>query len=389
MNLTRTIIAGIAALSLLAMPVQAADKIRIGVITTHSGPGATLGKHLQDGIDLALKELGGKLGGVETEVFYGDDQQKPDVGRQLAEEMIKKNRVDIILGVIWSNVLLSAYQPIIKSGAIFIGVGGPHEVAGAMCAPNFFSTSWQNDEPAEAMGHYLSERKIDGIYTLVPNYAAGKDMAQGFKRFYKGRIIGEVYTKLDQTDYQTELTQLRAANPKAAFIFYPGGLGIQFLKQFDQAGLRQKIPLYSIFTANEVILPALGDAAAGNFEAGFYSPDLKNPANEAFVRAFRQAYNYMPSDYAASGYDGIRLLDSGIRAVKGDIADKKPLIVALEKADFKSVRGNFSFNRNHFPIQDFHLFQVVKAADGTYVRKEESTIFTAHKDSYYEECKMK
>lgn len=385
----RGLTAAVTVLCLAVAPATASEKVKVGFITTLSGAGGVIGKHMKDGADLAMQRLGGKIGGVDGDIVYGDDQQKPDVGRQVAEEMLKKEKVDFIAGIIWSNVLLSLYQPVMKSDAILVSASaGPHEVAGAMCAPSFFSVGWQNDGPSEAMGKYLTDMKIDDVYAMAPNYSAGKDMVQGFKRFYQGKLAGEVYTKLDQSDYSAEITQLRAANPKAIYAFYPGGLGIQFIKQFDQSGLRGKIPLYTVFTNNEVILPALGDTAAGNFETGFYSPDLKNPANESFVAEFRKKYNYMPSDYAASAYDAINLIDSGVKAVKGNLSDTKGMIAAMEKADFQSVRGPFTFNTNHFPIQNFYVFKIAKDADGNYFNKVETAVLQDHRDAYYKDCKM-
>jgi branched-chain amino acid transport system substrate-binding protein len=377
------------AICLFAAPSVAADKVRVGFITTLSGPGGTIGKHMRDGAQLALDSLGGKLGGIEAEVIFGDDQQKPDAGRQLAEEMLKKDKVDFVAGVIWSNVLLSIYQPVIKSGAILISASaGPHQLAGAMCDPHFFSVGWQNDESAEAMGQYMTDQKIDNVFMVMPNYAAGKDMAEGFKRFYRGKLAAEVYTSLEQTDYQTELTALKSANPSAVFTFMPGGIGIQFIKQYDQIGLRGKIPLYSVFTQNEVILPALREAAIGNYETGFWSPDVQNPENQAFVAAFRKKYGYLPSEYAATAFDAIKLIDSALKTVHGDVADKKAVIAAMERADFASVRGRFRFNNNHFPIEDFYLFRIAKDASGDYYPKVEKVVFPERQDSYHGECKM-
>jgi branched-chain amino acid transport system substrate-binding protein len=384
----KSIVAGLACAVCLTAPAVAQNKVRIGFITTLSGPAGVMGKHMQDGAELALSELGGKMGGSDAELIFGDDQLKPDVGRQLAETMIKRDNVDFLSGVIFSNVMMAMYQPIVRANKIFVSASaGPSQIAGKMCSPYFFSTAWQNDQSPEAMGKFLEDQKISNVYLMAPNYNAGKDMIAGFKRFYKGKIAAEIYTKLDQSDYQAEFTQIRAANPAAVFMFYPGGLGVQILKQYAQSGL--KVPVYSSFTANETTLPALGEAAAGTFDSGFWSPDLKIPKNQQFVEKFRAKYNYMPSDYAAAAYDAIGLMNSGVKGVKGDLSNKDALIAAMKKADFDSVRGPFKFNVNHFPIQNYYVFKVEKAADGSYVRKTVRTVMPEHKDAYYAECAMK
>ena len=371
------------------MPAAAEQQVKIGLVTTLSGPAGVIGKHMKDAGDLALEMLGNKIGGLPGTIVYGDDQFKPDVGRQVAEEMLKRDKVDFMTGFIWSNVLLASYQPVIKSGVIFVGANaGPHELAGAMCAPNYFSASWQNDETPEAMGQFMASKDMQDVYLMAPDYAAGKDMVAGFKRYFKGKIAAEVYTKPGQSDYQVEISQIRAANPKALFIFLPGGMGIQFVKQYAQSGLRGQIPLYSAFTVDETTLPAIGDAAAGNYEVSFWSPDLDNARNKAFVAAFRKKYNYMPSYYAAQTFDAIAMIDDAVAAVKGNLADKPAMVARMEKAAFPSVRGKFSYNANHFPIENFYLLKIEQDSDGQFVRKIQSTIFTDHKDSYYSECHM-
>ena len=385
----RQIFGTLTALCLLATPAMAADSVKIGLVTTLSGPAGVIGKHMKDAADVALEMLGGKIGGLPAQIIYGDDQFRPDVGRQAAEEMLKRDKVDFMTGFIWSNVLLASYQPIIQSGTIFVGANaGPHEIAGAMCAPNYFSASWQNDQTPEAMGKYMNDQKMDDVYLIAPDYAAGKDMMTGFKRYFKGKIAAEVYTKPGQSDYQVEISQIRAANPKALFIFLPGGMGIQFIKQYAQSGLRGQIPLYSAFTADETTLPALGDAAANNYEVSFWSPDLDNPRSKQFVAAFRKKYNYIPSYYAAQQFDAINMIDDAVKSVHGNLADKKDMIARMAKADFPSVRGKFTYNTNHFPIENFYLLKIEKDSDGQYVRKIQKTIFADHKDAYYTECHM-
>jgi branched-chain amino acid transport system substrate-binding protein len=381
----------LAAALAIAGPAAAQQKVKIGFITTLSGPQGVIGEHMKNSVELALDHLGRKIGGLDVEVIYGDDQVKPDVGKQVADEMVKKHQVNFVAGIIWSNVMLAVAPSVTGAGTFMIGTNaGPHDLAGKLCNELFFTTSWQNDQTPEAMGKYMQDAGINDVYIMAPNYAAGKDMLTGFKRYYKGKIVDEVYTKMGQTDYQAELSQLRSKNPKAVFVFYPGGMGIQFLKQYSEAGLRGQYPLYSVYTVDEISIPAVKHAALGQLETRYWSPDLKNPANEKYVADFRKKYGKMPVFYGAQSYDGILLIDSGVKAVKGNLSDKKGMIAAMRKADFPSTRGKFAYNHNHFPIQNFYLLKTVSGPAGQDpVMEIQKTVFTNHKDSYEKECKMK
>jgi branched-chain amino acid transport system substrate-binding protein len=392
-KIARYALAGLIAAAFIAAPALAQQKLKIGFISTFSGPQGVIGEDMKNSVELALDHLNRKVGGLDTEVFYGDDQVKPDVGKQVAEEMLKKNNVDFVAGVIWSNVMLAVEPTVVQAGKFMIGTNaGPNQLAGADCNEMFFTTSWQNDETPEAMGKYMQDKGIQDVYLMAPNYAAGKDMLTGFKRYYKGRIVDEVYTRLGQTDYQAELSQLRSKNPKAVFVFLPGGMGIQFLKQYSQAGLRGQFPLYSVYTVDELSIPAVKHAALGQLETRYWSQDLKNDANVKFVGDYRKKYGgKTPSYYGAQSYDGIMLIDSAVRAVKGNLADKKGMVAAMRKADFKSTRGKFSYNTNHFPIENFYLLKTVAGATPSAdpVMEIQQTVFTAHKDAYSKDCKMK
>jgi branched-chain amino acid transport system substrate-binding protein len=286
--------------------------------------------------------------------------------------------------------MLAVAPTVTQAGTFMIGTNaGPHELAGKGCHEQFFTTSWQNDQTPEAMGKYMSDQGLTDVYAMAPNYAAGKDMISGFKRYFKGRIVDEAYTKLGQQDYQAEISQIRARNPKAVFVFYPGDMGIQFVKQYSQAGLREQIPLYSVYTVDEVTLPALKETALGQWETRYWSPDLKNEANQRYVADFRKKFGYTPSFYGAQSYDGILLIDAGVRAVKGDLSNKKGLIAAFRKADYKSTRGKYTYNVNHFPIQNFYLLKAVKGPSGEPEMQIQKTVFENHRDAYDKECGMK
>ena len=389
-KISRSISIGLLAVAFAAGPVAAAEKLKIGFITTLSGPAGIIGKHMKDSVELAVEHLGGKVGGLETEIIFGDDQVKPDVGKQLADEMVKRNKVQFVAGVIWSNVLLAVAPTVTNAGVFMISTNaGPHQLAGKDCNKYFFSTSWQNDSTPEAMGHVMNDQKVTEAYVMAPNYAAGKDMVNGFKSSYKGKIVGEVYTKLGQQDYQAEISQLRAKNPKAVFVFLPGGMGIQFVKQYTAAGLRDQIPLYSVYTVDEVSLPALKDVALGQYETRYWSPDLDNAASKKYVADFRKKYGYTPSFYGAQSYDGIMLIDAAVRAVKGNLNDKAGMIKAMEKADYASTRGKYTYNTNHFPIQNYYMLEAVRNPAGEVEMQIQKVILENHKDRYYKECKMK
>ena len=384
-------IAAALALSLgAATPALAQQKIKIGFITTMSGPQGIIGKHMKDSVELALEHLGGKVGGLQAEVVYGDDQTKPDIGVQIANDMIKRDQVDIMAGIIWSNVMMAVVPAVTGAGKIMVGTNaGASPLAGAQCNELYFSTSWNNDQSPEAMGKFLQDSKVNDVYVLAPNYQAGKDMVTGFKRYFKGRIVEEIYTKLGQQDYQAEITQLRAKNPKAVFAFYPGGMGVQFVRQYHQAGLRERIPLYTVFTVDETTLPAIKEAAIGQYEARFWSPDMNTAASKKYVGDFRKKFGYTPSFYGAQSYEGIMLINSAVKAVKGKVSDTKAMVAALRKADYDSIRGRYKFNVNHHPIQDFYLLKAEKGGpDGVEMRIQKK-VFDDHRDAYYKECKMK
>ncbi|HWM42674.1 MAG TPA: ABC transporter substrate-binding protein, partial [Burkholderiales bacterium] len=381
----KPIFAGVLAASVaFATPAFAQQKIKIGFISTFSGPQGVMGQFMKESVEVALDHLGRKVGGLETEVIYGDDQFKPDVGLQVVEEMLKKHQVDFVSGIIWSNVMMAVVPVVTGAGKIMVGSNaGASPLAGSQCNELYFTTSWNNDQTPEAMGKFMQDQGINDVYVLAPNYQAGKDMVAGFKRYYKGRIVEEIYTKMGQQDYQAEITQLRSKNPKAVFAFYPGGMGIQFLRQYDQAGLRGKLPLYTVYTVDEISIPAVKDAAVGIYETRYWSPDLKNPANQKFVTDYKKKYGKLPVFYGAQSYDSIMLIDSAVKAVKGNVKDTKGMVAAMRKANFNSLRGPFQYNVNHHPIQNFYLLKTEKLQNGEIEMRIQKTVFEKHKDSYY------
>jgi branched-chain amino acid transport system substrate-binding protein len=382
---------GFVALVLIAGAVaHAADKVKIGYMATMSGPAASLGIDILDGFKLGLKHCGDKFGGLPVDLVVGDDQLKPGVGVQVATRMIEKDRVDILTGIVFSNVMMAVAKPVTDAGVFLVSANaGPSPLAGSECLENFFAVSWQNDQTHEAMGKYLQDRGVKNLYLMAPNYRAGKDGLAGVKRYFKGEIVAEVYTKINQPDYAAELAQLRAAQPDGVFVFYPGGMGINFVKQYAQAGLKEEIPLYTTaFTLAQMVLPAMGDASLGLLHSSFWSPDLDNPVNRKFVADFQTHYDRIPSLFAAQGYDAALLIDSALRAVDGNLEDKDALRQAFRRANFQSVRGEFKFNRNHFPIQNFYIREVIRNNEGTLTTRTIGTAFVDHADAYVSECPM-
>ncbi|VVE32803.1 ABC transporter substrate-binding protein [Pandoraea eparura] len=340
-------------------------QVKIGFIGTLSGPGGALGQDQYDAFMLAIEQKGGKLGGVPVQVIKEDDQLKPDVGVQAAQKLVERDKVSLITGVTFSNVMMAIHKNVTNAGVVMVGSNaGPAPIAGAQCSPNFFSTSWDNDELHEAGGQLSSDLGYKKMYVMAPNYQAGRDAVNGFKRDYKGQIVDEVYTQVNQPDYSAEIAQLQAAKPDAVYVFYPGGMGVNFVKQYRQAGLLGKIPLISVSTIDGSTLPALKELAVGAITSAPYSPDLDNAQNKQFVAAFQKKYHRLPSMYAAQSYDAANLIDSALAKTKGSVADREALRAALKAADFASVRGPFKFASNQFPVAQFYRVDVVKDANG-------------------------
>jgi branched-chain amino acid transport system substrate-binding protein len=371
-------------------PAQAQDKLKIGIITTLTGPPAVLGGQLRNGFQLAVKTLGGKLGGREAEITVADDELKPDVAVSKVKGFVERDKVDFVVGPIFSNILQSIMKPVADADTILISPNaGTSNFAGKECNADLFVTSYQNDQVHEVLGKYAQDTGIKKVFLMAPNYQAGKDSLNGFKHYFKGEILDEVYVPLGQLDYQAELTRIAAAQPDAIFVFLPGGMGVNFVKQFRQAGLADKVKFLSAFTVDEGTLPAQQDAALGFFGGANWAPNLDNPQNKAFVAAYEKEYNAVPATYAFQAYDAAQLIDSAVRAVNGNLSDKNALRAALKKADFKSLRGNFKFNNNHYPIQNFYLVKVAKRPDGKYQTEIAEKVFTDYADPYAKDCRMK
>jgi branched-chain amino acid transport system substrate-binding protein len=384
-------LAGATALA-LAQPVAAGDTIKIGFVSTFSGPTAVIGNDMRNSFELALDHLGRKMGGKPVEVIYEDDGQKPDIGKQKTEKLIESDHVDFIAGYIWSNVLLASLKTAVDAKTFLISANaGPSQLAGELCSPYVFSTSWQNDQTPAAMGLYMNQKGVKSVFLIGPNYAAGKDMLAGVKSTFKGKVLGEEYTVWpSQLDFSAELSKARASKAESIFVFYPGAAGVQFLNQYAQAGLKSQMPLYTAFTVDELSLPLQKDNAVGVPGAQEWVNDLPNAENKRFVADYVKKYpGLRPTYYGAQAYDAAQLINSAVVAAGGDTSKKDVMKAEMEKADFKSLRGPFKYGNNHIPIQNFYLQDVVKGTDGQLSLKTVATIVKDSQDSFHDKCPMK
>ena len=388
--MTRFRLLALAVGMLVCLGAAAQQPIKIGFVAELSGPQGSLGQDMYDAFMLVVERNGGRLGGVPVQVLKEDSQLKPEVANQIVDKLIEKEKVPIIAGVTFSNVMMAIYKKVVENEVFLIGSNAsPSPIAGAQCSPFYFQTGVQNDQRAEATGKYAADKGYKRVYAMAPNYQAGKDFVNGFKRLYKQPLLEEVYTPLNQLDFQAELTQLAAAKPDAVFVFYPGGLGVQFVRQWRQSGLAGKIPLLSSATVDAMNLNALQEAAVGIVHGSPWGPDFNNAASKRFMAEFEKRYSRIPSEYAAMSYESALLLDSAIGKVKGRISDKKAFQAALKAADFPSVRGKFRFNNNQLPIQDFYVFNIGKDDKGRYIHKTAAKVLTDHQDAYHSQCEMK
>jgi len=381
------------AVTALAAPwvarAQATGTVKIGLVAVQTGPQAALGTQLRDGFQLGLRHLDGKLGGRTAEVVAIDDELRPDVAVTKVRAALERDRVDFVAGVVFSNILQAIMRPVTETNTFLISTNaGPSTFAGRGCNPFFFTTSYNNDQVHAVMGQVAQDEGHRRAFVMVPNYQAGRDAVAGFKSRFKGEVVDEVYVPLTQLDFSAELAKIAAARPDALFTFMPGGLGVNLVRQYRQAGLAN-IPFLSTFTVDEATLPAQGEAALGFFSAAPWAPNMDNEQNRRFVRDFEAQHNYVPGSYAAQAYDGAMLLDSAIRKVGGNLADKSAMRAAIEAADFRSVRGPFRFGVNHYPVQDFWLCRVARRPDGKFQTETVRRVFESNVDPWAAECRMR
>ncbi|MCC1494856.1 ABC transporter substrate-binding protein [Cognatishimia sp. F0-27] len=379
MTLIKTLMAGTA--MAMALAGAAAAEVKVGMITTLSGGGAGLGIDVRDGFMLAV-EMSGR---DDLEVVIEDDQRKPDIAVQLADKMVQSEKVDVLTGIIWSNLAMAVVPSVTAQGKFYLSPNaGPSALAGRGCHENYFNVAWQNDSLHEGGGAYANEAGYTNSFILAPNYPAGQDALTGYKRTYEGDLAGEIYTKLGQTDYAAEIAQIRASGADSVYFFLPGGMGISFLKQYADSGV--DIPVIGpAFSFDQGILQAVGDAALGVRNTSQWSKDLDNAANVAFVAAFQEKYDRLPSLYASQGYDTANLLISAMEMA--DVSDPDAFRAALKAANFDSTRGEFTFGPNNHPIHTIYVREVIKEGD-VLTNKIVGPALVAHSDVYSVDCKM-
>ncbi len=388
--ISKASISALALALLAAAPVQAQQTTKIGMITTLSGPGGYLGEDVRDGFNLAVELEGGKLGGAPVQVIVEDDALKPGQAKELVERFMKTEKIKLLTGIIFSNVAAAVVPDVLDNGGVYVSPNaGPSNFAGKECHKNYFVTSWQNDTLHESAGQNATNLGYKKAVVLAPNYQAGTDAIAGFKRYFKGEVVKEIYTRLDQTDFAAEMAQIRAAKPDVVFQFHPGGLGITFARQYAQAGLLTEVPMVvAAPSLDSVILKAIGDAALGVNISSHWNSDFDNPANKTFVAAFQKKYNRIPSYYASQGYDTALAIAAALKATGGKVDDVNAFSAAMRKADFQSVRGAFKFGPNQHPVHDWYSLKVEKGADGQLAIVTKGKILTAHGDFYAKDCKL-
>ena len=383
------------AATMLASPVLA-DSVKIGFVTTLTTPAAVIGNDMKNAAELAVEHMGGKMGNLDVEVIFEDDGFKPETGKQKAEKLVKQDEVDFVTGFIWSHVLLASSRAVLDSDTFLISANaGPSQLAGDRCDKNFFSVSWQNDQTPMALGEVLTQNGVKSVYIMAPNYAAGKDMAAGVERTFKGEIKGRDLTKWGkdaQLDFSAELAKAKASGAEAIWVFYPGKAGGAFIKQFEQAGLGETMKLYTVFTVDALSLPRLQEGGLqgvlGSFATQTWSPDLDTPENKKFVTDFKAKHGEYPSFYGAQAYDAMYFIKQAVEKVGGNLDDKDALRKAMEETTYLPTRGNIKIGNNHFPISNLYLRETVADADGKWTTKIVSTVYNMHQDVYAAECKM-
>lgn len=377
-----------ASIFMAAGSVSAQEPVKVGIALDLSGPFSVLGAEARDGFNLAIETLDGTLGGLPAEFLQNDFGGNPEQATQLVNRYIQREDIDFFTGPIGSNAALAVAPALFKAQVPYISSNpGPSQFAGNRCHPFFFG-QYQNDTYDEAAGYLANEQGYEKMVIIAPNYPAGRDHLNGFKRLYEGEVIDELYTQMGQIDYAPEIAQIRSLKPDAVFFFLPGAMGINFIKQYMSGGLQETPLIAPGFSADQDVISAVGESMEGVLSTTHWAHDLPIEANEQFVQAFRDKYEgRYPSVYAAMAYDTIMAMDAAVRDA-GGVEDSQALVAALESPSFASVRGDFSYGANHYPIQNYYVRVVQADEDGVFTNRLVGTVLEDHQDSYVDECRM-
>ena len=374
-----------------ACHVQAQNKIKVGFISAQSGPLNVLGLEQKRGVEIALDHLGGKFGSYPFEIVAADSKGNPSATVQEISRLIDKEKVDVIVGLSASNELVAGVKPISDAKVFFIGMNGGVAVnAGEQCSPYYFNAAFQNAQLTTGMGAFMSKQGVKKLYLIGADFEAGYEHTNAAKTGFKGEIVAQQFTPLTQLDFAADIAKIRASGADGVFAFYPGGLGIAFMRQWAQAGLVGKIPVFSNIALTEpTAFQAQGKSVLGTYVSTVYFAGIDNPTNKQFVQDFKAKFGRDPASYAGLAYDAMMLLDSAVKEVKGNIKDEKAFRAALKKADFQSVRGSFAFSSNNHPIINTYLTMVDERSDGSLYLKPTAIIAEKSPDDFVKKCPMK
>ena len=349
-----------------AMPAIAQSKdgkLKVGLMLPYTGTFAALGNAIENGFRLHLNEQGGKLGGREVELVKVDDESDPAKATDNVNKLIKRDNVDVLIGTVHSGVAMAMAKVAKDSGTVLIVPNaGADAVTGPMCAPNIFRSSFSNWQPGYAMGEVMAKKGHKRVVTITWKYAAGDESVRGFKEAYEkggGKVIKELSLPFPNVEFQALLTEIAATKPDAVYTFFAGGGAVKFVKDYAAAGLKKSIPLYGAGFLTDGTLEAQGADADGLFTTLHYADSLASARDNAFRLAYAKTFKLQPDVYAVQGYDAAQMLAAGLSAVKGDISKKAEFAAALKVAKIDSPRGTFTLGKNHNPVQDFYLRQVV------------------------------
>ncbi|MFW8635998.1 ABC transporter substrate-binding protein [Cribrihabitans pelagius] len=363
----RAILAALGLATSLAVPATAGENVKVGLLLPFSGVYAALGNDIEAGFSLALEQFGDEAG-ASFEVVREDTEVKPPVALGKAKKLILQDKVDVMAGIVSSGVLGAVRDMVHGAGVpLIVANAGNDEATGANCSPFITRMSFSNGQVNRPMGQWMHDQGIRKVYTLAPDYAAGRQMIGGFVETFTaagGEIVGQEFTPFQKTqDFGPYLAQAKASGAEAVFVFYAGGEAISFVKQYDSFGLKADLPLYgSGFLTSPLYVNAEGPAAEGVITALHYVPTIENAANAAFVEAFTARTGRVPSEYAVHGYDAGRAL---IEAVKTGAGGRADLANALRQVSFDGPRGKLAIDAaTNNVIQPVYVYETVAGAEG-------------------------